>query len=87
MRDVGATGRGMAALAGGPAARRRLSVSLIAAVLAAPAAGLAKERSAPNAGSTGVTLPEIHVIGSTPLPPVRRPERRAAAPRRSGEQQ
>jgi len=87
MRGVDASGHGVAGLAGRPAARRLLALSIVAAVLAAPAAGLAQEGSANNAGSASITLPEIHVIGSTPLPPVRRPEKHAAALRRSGEQQ
>jgi iron complex outermembrane recepter protein len=87
MRGVGAAGRGITAVAGGPAARRSWALSIVAALLAAPATGSAQVGSAANGGQTNVTLPEIHVIGSTPVPPVRRPAKRAAAPRRSGEGQ
>jgi iron complex outermembrane recepter protein len=87
MRGVSAGRRGIAAaLAGGSAGRRSLALSIVAAVLAAPAAALAQDGSATNGRPANVKLPEIHVIGSTPLPPVPRPEKRAAAPRRSGEQ-
>src|SRR5579864_424772 len=87
MGGVAGASRGVAFWGSGRAAAR-LSLALwIAAVVAAPGAADAQDGSATNGDSRNVTLPEIRVIGSTPVPPPHRPARRALATRHAGTRQ
>ena len=52
------------------------------AILMAPGVGLTQQGANPSQNSNGLSIPEIHIIGTTPLPRVR-PARRAAAAARS----
>jgi iron complex outermembrane receptor protein len=58
--------------------RRAVSGGIVVAALLTPGLAAAQQNASPGANAGGVPLPEIRVIGTAPVPPQRRPARRAA---------